>query len=148
MKTLKINPLAIVVCVVSCQIIPAAWYGLFAQQWMTLTGMTEAQANAAGMMPYLISMIGAALMTTFTAFIFRALKIESAAQGAMLGAGIGFFYSFMDMATINSFELRPFGLSLLDGGHLVVVYAVVGSILGGWRKYTPASVPEKSQVAY
>lgn len=148
MKSLKINPLAIVACIVSCQIIPAAWYGLFAQKWMLLTGMTEAQANSAGMMPYLISMVGSALMATFTAFIFRALKIESAARGTITGAGIGFFYSFIDVATINSFELRPFALSLLDGGHLVLVYAVVGSILGGWRKYTPASVPEKSRVAY
>lgn len=148
MKTLTINWLAVIACIVIAQLIPAAWYGLFAQKWMTFSGITENQANAAGTLPYLISLIGSALTATFMAIIFRSLSVKSADRGALWGAGFGFFYSFVDLSTINAFELRPFELSLIDGGHIVLVYAVMGTILGGWRKYTQVKEPEKSRVNY
>jgi hypothetical protein len=33
------------------------------------------------------------------------------------------------------FAMKPLLLSLIDGGVMVIVFAITGTILGGWRKY-------------
>ena len=40
MKKLKINYWAVIVVVVLSQLVPMIWYGVFAEQWMELNGLT------------------------------------------------------------------------------------------------------------
>ncbi len=143
MKTLKINPLAILAGIVAGQIVPAIWYMLVAQSWMQLSGLTEAQAQAAGSTPYIISVVGSILGSTFMAYIFRDLRVESVQRGGLLGMGFGFFFSGIDLFTISAFQQHSLALAILNGVHLVLVYGVVGAILGGWRscQAAPVSVP-------
>lgn len=146
MKKLSINPLAIVAGVIAAQVIPVIWYGALAQPWLQLSGLTEDQTNAGGSIPYITSIVASALSTTFMAYLFRELRVESAGRGALLGAGLGFFYSFLNILTINGFELRPVGLSVIDGIMTVLVAGAAGALLGGWRKYAAVDVQHASGV--
>jgi len=138
MKTLTYHPLAVLAGIVLSQLIPVVWYGLLADTWMQLTGITETQAQTAGTTPYLIALVASVLSTGFMAFLYRAMRIESARDGALLGAGLGFFFGLLNLLTINAFEFRPLALSLIDGGMITLVGTGVGLVLGGWRKYREA----------
>jgi len=37
--------------------------------------------------------------------------------------------------TFNAFELRPLGLTLIDGGKLLVTSLLTGFVLGTWKQY-------------
>jgi hypothetical protein len=135
MKTLRINIFAVVVAVIAGQIVPMAWYSLFADEWMDLAGITLEQARELSPAAYVVSVISTAVMAYVMAWFFVKLRVESAVEGLKYGLIIGVAFNFMSIYTQNWFEFRSPYLSLIDGGNNVIVFTVTGLILGGWRRY-------------
>lgn len=136
MKNLKINHLAVLVIVVLGQALPMLWYGTFATQWMDLNGLTEEQvmANDSPKL-YIASIVGSAIIAYALAMIFVKMRVESAVQGLLAGALIGFAFTHLPAMITGLFELRPYALSWLNGGLNIIITAISGLILGAWRKY-------------
>lgn len=136
MKELRINHLAVLVVVIVAQAIPMAWYTLFAQEWMNMNELTmdEIQANQSSM-PYIVSIIGSFVVAYALAMLYKRMKIESARDGLVVGALIGFAFTFIPTMVTGFFEFRPMPLAWVNGGVNIVVLAVAGLILGAWRKY-------------
>ncbi len=136
MKQLKINHLAVLVIVVIAQVIPALWYGLFADAWMKLNNLTmdfitENQSST----PYIASIIGSVIITYTMAHLFTKMNITTGVQGLLTGVLIGFAFTHIPNVVTSQFEFRPYVLSWINGGVNIIIYAIAGFILGVWKKY-------------
>ena len=137
MKNLKINPFAILVCVLLSMAIPAFWYGAFAEPWMANNNLTEAFINQNfSPLPYGIAFIASMVTVYCMAWIFTKIPVTSAIQGAGMGLMLTIAFYFVTLVTQNAFSFQPFALSLIDGGANLMTGLVTGGILGAWRKYT------------
>lgn len=132
--TAKLNWLGIIVATVTAFFIGFLWFGLiFAEQWSTLTGVTDEGGGAVWMM------LG--LAQTFVTMIGLGWFIaRDGAAGWMGGLKIGLVagvaFALMTSAYGFIYQTAPLALLPIDWGHLLVVYAVGGSVIGGLRVST------------
>ena len=145
MKTLKINHAAVWILVLVQQIIGGIWYSpfMFAEKWINLTGKTMADFSNASMTPYIVSILNSIIMLYVMAYLFKKLNVESFVTGLFYAFlfWIGFLY--VELVTFNSFELRPYGLNLINGGKSFVTFLVSGFVLGMWKKHDDTTVEEQ-----
>lgn len=135
MKQLKINHAAVWVIVVLGQIIPAVWYGIFAEPWMEMNNLTEEMALSGGMSPYIVSIITSIAFAYMLAWVFIRMGVESLMDGLKTGFIMGFPIAILGTMTVNIFSIRPYGLAWIDGGQNLIIWILAGIILGSWRKY-------------
>ncbi|HLF35785.1 MAG TPA: DUF1761 domain-containing protein [Cyclobacteriaceae bacterium] len=138
MKTLKINYLAVLVMVILGQLIPMGWYTLFQEKWMAYTNLTMEMGSEAGATPYLASIVYSAFLAWALSWVFTRMKVESAMDGLKSALILGFPVTILYNIMQNLFSMRPYGLSWIDGGCGIIMFAVAGLVLGGWRKYDAA----------
>ncbi|MBK8965152.1 MAG: DUF1761 domain-containing protein [Saprospiraceae bacterium] len=138
----KTNWLAIVVAVVGTMLLGFLWYGvLFQEQWMAGNGFTmegdkmfkngvEVPMSSTPMIVNTIAMVVYALAMNW--FLGR-MGINSWMDGAKAGGVFGLVF-FVGIATGNLFANNPFSLTLVDGLYSLVLFTLIGAILGGWTK--------------
>lgn len=134
MSTTKINYLAVLAAAVATFILGAIWYLSFNSAWMELSGVTEADAEAAGGSAYIISFITYLLGAYALALLFKSMNVSTLQTGAMTGALIGAFIVGGNIFTNNAYEMKPMGLSILNAGFSAISFAAMGAIIGGWQK--------------
>jgi hypothetical protein len=137
MKSLQINYLAVFVSAVVTFVLGAIWYIGFSEPWMKLAGLTEEQivASGGGASAYIISFITYLIGAYAMAILFKSMNISTLKTGAMTGALIGAALIGGNIFTNNAYELKPTGLSILNAGFSAISCAVMGAILGAWKKY-------------
>jgi len=54
--------------------------------------------------------------------------------GATLGAILGIGVWAANLLEIDAYAMHPLGLWAIDGGYGVIGMAIVGGIIGGWRR--------------
>lgn len=137
MENQKINHVAVWILVVFHQIVAVLWYAkfLFGNKWMQLLGKTESEFGAANPLQYIIAIITALAMTYLLAWIYKELKINNPLRGLFYAVIIGLGFYFLQTLTTGVFSIRPFGLTLIDGGMYLVNYIIAGIVLGAWKKY-------------
>jgi hypothetical protein len=128
-----INWLAVAVAVVSTFVIGFLWYGpLFQKPWMQATGMTKEKGAQANM---LLTFGGTALLNLVVAVGIALLLGPQAGWHA--GLHTGFFAALFFVATslgvIYLFEQQSLKLWLINAGYQLVIFAVMGVIIGAWH---------------
>ncbi|MCB0530854.1 MAG: DUF1761 domain-containing protein [Saprospiraceae bacterium] len=138
----KINWLAIVIIVVATMLLGFLWYGLlFQEQWMAGNGFTmegekmfkngvEVPMSATPMIFNTIAMVVYALAMNW--FLGR-MGVNTWMDGAKTGAVVGLIM-FVGVATGHLFANNPFSLTLVDGLYSLVLFTLIGAILGGMTK--------------
>ncbi|MCG8373013.1 MAG: DUF1761 domain-containing protein [Balneolales bacterium] len=110
------------------------WYGpLFGKAWMAETGMTDEKAKE-GNMPKIFG-------TTFVLQVFMAYCLAMFIGDPSIDLAMATFYGFLTglgwilptMIINNLYEQRSIKLSLIQGGYWVVVFTLMGLIIGAWR---------------
>ncbi len=141
MKNLKINHAAVWILVLLHQIIGGMWYSQigFAGKWTELMGKSTADFENAGFIPFIFSIINAIIMVYSMAWLFKKLNVENFVNGMKYAFIFWFAFLFVELATFNSFELRPFGLTMIDAGKSLVTFLISGFVLGTWKKYDRVS---------
>lgn len=134
MKELKINHGAVWVIVVLGQAIPMLWYGIFAKQWMSLTGLTEEDAMSGGSTPYVVSIITAIAFGYMLAWVFMRMNVRTWTDGLKTGFIMGFPIAILGTMTMYLFSMQPYALTWIDGGQNLIIWTVSGALLGGWTK--------------
>lgn len=134
-----INWLAVLVAAIVPFVIGFVWYGpLFGKPWMTSVGLTEEQVSKANMPKVFgISLVAQLIMAFFLAMFFYG---DPAAAAAMTG-GAGAFYGFltgfgwvsMAICVAAQFEQKSFNYILINSGYWIVVFTLMGLILGMWK---------------
>ncbi|QGY43651.1 DUF1761 family protein [Maribellus comscasis] len=131
-----VNFLAVLVSALSAFVIGWLWYGpLFGKQWMKLNGFTEEQLKEGGGMSMPLIMIINYVATVLAAF---AIAIFIGAESNMsFGIFAGFIIAIFWIGTsrLNDvlYERKPFGLFLINVGYYLVIYVLMGAIIGAWH---------------
>ncbi len=110
------------------------WYGpLFGKAWMAETGVTTERAKQANM----VKIYGTTLLLNLVVATSLAMFIGPAADlqnGLFAGFMAGFTFVAMAFGVSYLFEFRSFRLWAINAGYQVVVFTVMGAILGIWHK--------------
>lgn len=129
-----INWFAVVVATASAFALGGLWYSkvLFADSWMQEVGLNEETINKA----HMPAVFGGTFVLQLLAA--TALAIAIGAEGTWLsGLQIGLLVSVFWIATAYGitylFEQRSIRLFLINAGYYVVLFAIMGTIVGAWH---------------
>lgn len=130
-----INYWAVFVSALSAFVIGWIWYGpLFGKIWMKLNGFTEEKLSEGNMsMP--VMMLLNYIATALAAFaIAMFIGFESnAGFGALVGAIIVIFWLATNRLNDVLYEKKPWGLYFINLGYNLIIYVIIGAILGIWH---------------
>lgn len=139
MEMSAINWLAVIAATLVGFAIGFVWYGpLFGKKWMALVGMTEEDAQN-GNMP---KIFGVTFVLQFImAFCLAMFFYGDPSSADMITAGSGAFYGFLTgfgwVATaigVNAlYEQKPWSYMFINGGFWIVVFTLMGLIIGAWK---------------
>ncbi len=128
-----VNWLAVLVATIVAFVLGGLWYSkvLFGNVWMQEVGLTEEAVNNANM--------PRTFATTFLLQLIAAVAIAALIGndgnwqlGLQTGLWVGLFWIATAYGVTYLFEQRPFRLWLINAGYYVVLYAVMGTIIGAW----------------
>jgi len=131
----NINFLAVIVAAFSAFFIGWLWYGpLFGKKWMELNGFSKENVQQGGLP------LPALMLINYVATALAALSLAmflGAEADAIFGIFAGMMIAVFWIATsrLNDvlYERKPMGLFWINVGYNVVIYVVMGAILGGWK---------------
>ena len=120
------------------------WYGaLFMDLWTAGNGITmsedETQMFKNGVevpmssTPMILNTIGMIVFALLLNWLITKTNHTTGSKGATMGAIVGLFAA-INIFLSNVFAQNPTSLSWVDGSYIIVVLAVMGYILGAWRK--------------
>lgn len=130
----QLNYWAVLVAAVASFFLGGLWYSpaLFYKPWLRAAGLNEEQLRH-GNMP---KIFGVSLLLQLVAAFVLALFIGAEADiafGATAGFMVGAAWVVTAFGVVYLFERRPLVLLLINGGYNVVVYSLMGAILGAWH---------------
>jgi hypothetical protein len=111
----------------------AAWYGpLFGGAWMAATGITAERVRNSNK----VKIYGTTLLLNFVIAMSLAMFIGGSANlqdGLFAGFMAGLTYVAAAFGITYLFEFRSLRLWAINAGYQVVVFSVMGAILGVWH---------------
>ena len=133
---LKINHLAVIVCIVLVHALGFLWYGvLFAEPWMRMVGIDPASPpKDPGGAIWVLNAVAIIAPIYLLAWLFTKLNVTSAVRGAVLGFLITFCFHHLSTMNANMFAGEPYGLAWIQGGYMMTGMTLSGLILGVWTK--------------
>lgn len=134
METAYINHIAVVVAALSDFVVGALWYSplLFGKAWMKANSFSpDDLKKGSAAVTYTIVLILAFVISYNLAF-FLATPETDAAWGLTAGVLAG-IWALAAMTIVALFEKRSLVYMLVNGGYVLVAFALKGLILGAWR---------------
>ena len=138
MPVQKVNWLAVIVAAIAFYAWGALYFTLLKVPYSAAAGYTADQMANGGKdpMPYVISFIAALVLAFGTAIALADSDQPGARHGVEFGVFMGIIVFATNFLSINAFLLKPYTLWLIECGYVIVGMAIVGAIIGGWRKHT------------
>ncbi|GKY86497.1 DUF1761 domain-containing protein [Sinisalibacter aestuarii] len=111
----------------------AIWYMLLSKPWLEVSGI-ECDENGkpkggGSPLPFVLSAIAMILVAGMMRHIIAEAEITTLIKGIMVGGGIGLFMISPWIMINNAYGMRPFKLSLIDGGYATIGCMIIGAIL-------------------
>ncbi len=111
----------------------AAWYMALAKPWMAAAGL-KMGANGrpeggSSPMPFVLSAICMVLVAGLMRHVMSMSDLTSVRQGLMVGVGVGAFFISPWIMMNNAYTMRPFRLTVIDGGYAIIGCSIIGVIL-------------------
>jgi len=133
MQDVDLNYVAVVVAAVIPMLLGALWYStaLFARPWMRAVDRTEQELKGA-QLGYVISAVGALLMSYALARIVRWAEVDDLWNGALVGLLVWVGFVATVLAVTTYFAGRPRQLWLINAGYQLVALVLVGALHGVW----------------
>ncbi len=132
-----INYIAILVAAVAAWLVGAAWYMSFSKIWMAALGFTAGRMEAfkkerGAPLPFIYAFAANLIMAWVLAGLIGHLGPGQVTvkNGVISGAFCWLGFVFTTMLVNHSFARRDWRLLWIDGGHWLVVLAVMGGIIG------------------
>jgi len=140
----KTNWLAIVASVVVCMIIGFLWYGaIFADQWMAGNGITVNEDKTAmfkdgvaldmGMTPMIVNILFMVVYAFIMNWLINKTNSYGWQSGMMVGLAVGVTHT-LNVIVGNLFASNPSSLSMVDGSYSLVLFTVMGTVIGAMQK--------------
>ena len=129
----ELNWLAILVAAIAAFVLGGVWYSprLFGNAWMQDVGLTEESAAESNM----ALIFGGAFVLILIAAIFLGATIGDSnwLGGLHTGLVVGVAWVATAYGVTYLFERRPLRLFLVNAGYNIVLFALMGSIIGAWH---------------
>jgi len=140
----KTNWLAIVASVVVSMVIGFLWYGaLFQQQWMAGNGITVSEDETAmfkdgvaldmSMTPMIVNIFFMVVYGLIMNWLINKTNSYGWQSGMMVGLALGVTHT-LNVIVGNLFASNPSSLSMVDGSYSLVLFTVMGTIIGAMQK--------------
>ena len=139
MNNLKINHLAVIVCIVLMHVLGFVWYGpLFGERWMDYVDldMETMQSMSMGASIWVLNFVAIAAPIYLLAWLLVKLDVTSGARGAVIAFLITFCFHHLGVMNANMFAREAYGLAWITGGYSLAGLTIAGFILGAWTKKT------------
>ena len=111
----------------------AVWYMALAKPWMAVSGVDFDEngrpKNGSSPMPYVLSAICMILVAGMMRHVMEMSGLTTVIQGLMAGFGVGAFFIAPWIMINNAYTMRPFKLTLIDGGYAIIGCSIIGVIL-------------------
>ncbi len=127
-----VNYLGVLVATLVAMASGAVWYGALARPWMAAAGLSE-QAVARrdhGIVPYLVAALAKFVMAFCLAKILRVLDGVSIGNGIAGALFIWIGFVATTLSVNHRFQLKPWSLTLIDGGYWLMVLVLMGIVIG------------------
>lgn len=125
--------LGVVIAAAGSWIFGAAWYMALSKPWIEASGL-ECDENGRpkggnNPTPFILSAICMILVAGLMRHIFAMSGIDTVGEGVVSGGAIGLFFIAPWTMINNAYGMRPFKLTLIDGGYAVIGCAIIGTVL-------------------
>ena len=130
-----INIWAVVVAAALAFVLGGMWYSpiMFGKAWMKELKLTDEDLAKSNMtvlfgLTFLISLVISFCLAAFLNDPSIGVK-----EGTMYGFLTGFGWVSMSIGMIYLFSRYSFKLYLIDAGYQIILYTLIGAILGAWK---------------
>ena len=103
-----------------------------AKPWVEAAGIkvdAKGRPEGGSALPYILSAVAMILVAGMMRHIIAEAQIDTLIKGLMVGFGIGLFMISPWIMINNAYGMRPFKLTLIDGGYATIGCAIIGFIL-------------------
>lgn len=125
--------LSVIVAAAASWVLGAAWYMTLSKPWLEAAGIAcdeNGKPKGGGSpLPFVLSALCMLLVAGMMRHIFAGSGVDTVFKGLMGGLGIGLFFIAPWVMINNAYAMRPFKLTLIDGGYAVAGCAVIGVVL-------------------
>jgi Protein of unknown function (DUF1761) len=127
-----INHLAVIVAAIVYFIFGAIWFTVFGSSWAALSGRTGSTASAT---TFIVSfLLGVALAYVIGIALADSSNPNMVRHGIEFGVFMGVGIWATQLLNIDLYEARPIALWAIDAFYVVIGMAIMGAIIGGWRR--------------
>ena len=144
----NVNWLAIIAAVIASMAVGFLWYGyLFLDQWMVENGISMGASGetmikdgieiAPSSKPMIVNTVTMFIYALFMRWLLEKANSLTLVGGFKMGLAIGLIL-YMGLAVNNMFALTSYTLTQIDGSYAIVLWTVIGTIIGAWQKKAKA----------
>ena len=131
-----VNYLAVVIAAVLAWVAGAVWYMSLGKIWMAALGMTpekmaEGKNRPGAYLPFIYVFVAELVMAWVLAGLLGHIGALTLRGGIISGAFCWLGFVITVIVVNNSFAMRSWRLTLIDGGHWLLVLLLMGAIIGG-----------------
>jgi hypothetical protein len=141
-SSVRQNYWAILVAAIACFVFEAGWYTIFLQPWLEGIGrsMQWMQTPGANNPPlqYGTALISAGLIAATISWIVQVTGEQTMVRGVKVAAMLWAGFVLTTFSTEYVFEVRPLSLYGVNEGFWLLGMAMMGAIVGGWKKKAKA----------
>ncbi|MBY6004014.1 DUF1761 domain-containing protein [Salipiger bermudensis] len=123
---------SVIVAAAAAWLFGAGWYMMLSKPWIEAAGLEcdeTGRPKGGSPLPFLLSALAMLLVAGMMRHIFAMAGIASVGGGLIAGLGIGLFFISPWIMINNAYAMRPFRLTLIDGGYATFGCAVIGLVL-------------------
>lgn len=125
--------LSVIAAAAVAWIFGAGYYMALSKPWIEASGVpvdaSGRPAGGASPTPFVLSALAMLLVAGMMRHIFSMAGIATFAAGIVSGLGVGLFFIAPWIMINNAYAMRPFRLTLIDGGYAVAGAAIIGAVL-------------------
>jgi Protein of unknown function (DUF1761) len=111
----------------------AVWYMSLSKPWMAAAGIecdeNGRPKNGSSPTPFILSAICMLLVAGLMRHVMSMAHLTTLVQGLMVGFGVGAFFIAPWTMINNAYAMRPFKLTLIDGGYAIIGCSIIGVLL-------------------
>lgn len=111
----------------------AVWYMALSKPWLEASGIecdeNGRPKNGGSPLPFILSAICMVLVAGLMRHVMAMSGLTTVWQGLMVGFGVGAFFIAPWTMINNAYGMRPFKLTMIDGGYAIIGCSIIGVIL-------------------
>ncbi len=126
-----VNWLAVILATVASMALGFVWYMGLSRQWMAASGRTPEDVQGGDVTPFIWSAIVQLVIAYFLALLTPALTGSiNVGNGLIVAAHMWFGFVLTSMIMNHRYQGKPWSLTVIDGGYLLVAMLLQGVVIG------------------